>query len=111
MQTETPGQDILPGCRTEGVDDLPNRFCWIVAYDKQMVFSAGPGRKACIPCQDDAVLFKGEADDLVVVVRGVVQDIVAKEAEALGEFPEHGIGNELHLNPLPATKARRGWDH
>ncbi len=82
----------------------------MVTLDKQVVCCKGPCDKVVVAGEDDAVLFKGQADDLIVGEGPVVEDIEPQEPQALCKTAQHDIGDELHKNLTAChegTKARR----
>lgn len=53
------------------------------------------------------MLLQGEPDDFVIFDRSVVENVKPDQPEPLREFSQHDIGDELHENLQPATKALR----
>ena len=56
--------------------------------------------------QDHAVLFKRNANDLVVIQRPVVEDIETQETHALRQPAQHDIGDEFHIIHHEGAKTR-----
>ena len=68
----------------------------MIAADKNVVACEGTGSKAGVTGKNDLVLLKGDAQNSVVIERWIVQNIEAKQPEALRETAQHCIGDELH---------------
>jgi hypothetical protein len=98
------GKGIRTGIGWKRPENLLELFVSLVAPDEQMVLGKGARGEAGVPRQNDAVLFEGKPDDIIVREGTVIEDVKSGESHPSGEVAQHHIGDELHKTILPRRR-------
>jgi len=77
-----------------------------VASYQEVIPCKGTRGKAGVTRQDDAALVESEAQDLVILVRGVIKYVDPEQPHPLRKFSQHYIGDELHEPSHPPRRHR-----
>jgi hypothetical protein len=82
--------------RGERAENLAELVLRPIARDEETPRGERTGRKTGVAREQDALLFEGDAQDLIVPEGGIVGNIMAQQPQALRKAAEHCVGDELH---------------
>ncbi len=92
----TAGEGLRKHASWKSGKDLPHLRAAIVVGNQEVVGCQGTFGKGGIPRQDYPVLLERKADNFVVIVRPVIEDVESEQSHPLREPAQHDIGDEFH---------------